>query len=107
MPIKKENRHRYLPRKDWLRIRAAILNRANNHCEFCGIKNYTFRNNSKIVLSVAHLDQQPENNHSSNLAALCQRCHLNHDRPFHIKKRRITMFIKARKKTGNFDLFGF
>lgn len=34
----------------------------------------------KIILTVAHLDRNRDNNEPSNLAALCQRCHLNHDR---------------------------
>lgn len=29
----------------------------------------------KIVITVAHLDRNSENNDRSNLAALCQRCH--------------------------------
>lgn len=32
-----------------------------------------------IVLTVAHLDHDVENNADSNLAALCQRCHNRHD----------------------------
>jgi hypothetical protein len=38
----------------------------------------------RIVLTVAHLDHDPSNNRRSNLAALCQRCHLNHDRDQHM-----------------------
>ena len=33
-----------------------------------------------IILSTAHLDRNRENNKMDNLASLCQRCHLNHDR---------------------------
>ncbi len=107
MPIKPENRHRYPVRKEWLKIRESILKRANNHCEFCGVKNYSLRGTTKIVLTIAHLDQHPENNEPNNLAALCQRCHLNHDRPFHIVNRKRTFFKRSREKTGNTDLFGF
>lgn len=42
----------------------------------------------RIVLTVAHIDRDPRNNgvpgKRPNLAALCQRCHLNHDRETHI-----------------------
>lgn len=38
----------------------------------------------RIVLTVAHLDHNSSNNSRSNLAALCQRCHLNHDRDQHM-----------------------
>jgi hypothetical protein len=92
MPIKPENRHRYPARKEWLKIRATILDRANNQCEFCAVENYSIRGTTKIVLTIAHLDQHPENNAPNNLAALCQRCHLNHDRPFHIVNRKRTFF---------------
>lgn len=34
----------------------------------------------KIVLTVAHLDHDLKNNDYRNLAALCQKCHNNHDR---------------------------
>lgn len=42
----------------------------------------------EVVLTVAHVDQNPQNNHPDNLRAWCQRCHLNHDRPFNIEKTR-------------------
>lgn len=35
---------------------------------------------TRIILTVAHLDRDRTNNAPENLAALCQRCHLNHDR---------------------------
>ena len=132
MPIKPENRHRYPPRKAWQKIRADILARAKNCCEHCGVKNYavgywngkrfvtlqhTMQDETfaleceykiiRIVLTIAHLDQMPENNNPQNLAALCQRCHLAHDKPFHIKNRRITLFKKTHAKKGMTDLFGF
>lgn len=34
---------------------------------------------SKVILTVAHLDHNPQNNHPSNLRAMCQRCHLTYD----------------------------
>lgn len=38
MPIKPENKHRYPD--NWDEIREAILKRADNRCEFCGLENY-------------------------------------------------------------------
>lgn len=35
---------------------------------------------TKIVLTVAHLDHQPENCDDDNLKAMCQKCHNNYDR---------------------------
>lgn len=40
----------------------------------------------RIILTVAHLDQNPSNNDRFNLAALCQRCHLVHDNPYNCAK---------------------
>lgn len=42
----------------------------------------------KVVLTVAHLDHDEAHNDPSNLAALCQRCHLNHDRADNHRRRR-------------------
>ncbi len=41
-----------------------------------------------IVLTIAHLDGNKENNRFTNLAALCQRCHLKHDLGHHIMNRK-------------------
>ena len=107
MPIKPENKHRYPA--NWKAIRAGILERANNRCEFCGVQNYAHIirfgkgieygmewNYSlscepgavKIVLTIAHLDHVPENCDPANLRALCQKCHLNYDHPRKMKERR-------------------
>lgn len=98
-------------------IRPAVLKRAGNKCEFCGIGNHllvlrgrwqgqdVYQNDEgeifsatnserlgadyvgevaedaperkfiRIVLTVAHLDHNIENNEMGNLRALCQRCH--------------------------------
>lgn len=56
----------------------------------------------KVVLTVAHLDQDPTNNDYSNLKALCQRCHLKHDQKQHIKTARKT----RDRKYGYQYLFG-
>lgn len=78
MPIKPENKSRYP--KNWGQIRADILARANNCCEFCGIPNFTIKDNgAKVVLTIAHLDHTPENCDYSNLRALCQKCHNSYD----------------------------
>lgn len=110
MPIRPENKNRYP--KNWKQIRAQILERARNRCEWCGLENHIFgirRKDgifdelqgmeleaahidgirvTKIVLTIAHIDHIPENNDPTNLAALCQKCHLGHDMEQHIKNRR-------------------
>jgi len=47
-----------------------------------------FHGLTRIVLTVAHLDRDSKNNDRSNLAALCQRCHLRHDIRQHIANRK-------------------
>ena len=54
-----------------------------------------------VVLATCHLDHDPTNNVASNLAALCQRCHIIHDKPEHLRRRRLTYL--ERRALG--DLF--
>lgn len=110
MPIRPENKKLYP--KNWKQIRNDILKRANNKCEFCGVDNYAegYRDKNgnfiksegmqqeadildgekiiRIVLTVAHLDHNPQNNDYNNLKALCQRCHLRHDIEQHRESRK-------------------
>lgn len=118
MPIKPENRHLYPPRKEWLAIRAEVLKREENRCRHCGVNNQAvgYRTEDgifhdltgcvdprldgllRIVLTIAHLDQDPGNNgkpgERPNLAALCQRCHLRHDQVQHMTNGRKTRDAK-------------
>ena len=52
----------------------------------------------KIVLTVAHLDHILIDHSDSNLAALCQRCHLNFDRAAAALRRRQGRRYSRRKK---------
>lgn len=47
-----------------------------------------------VRIACAHLDQDTANNDDSNLAALCQRCHLDHDRSWNMEKRRLTVLLR-------------
>ena len=92
MPIKPENKARYP--KNWRQISERIrVERAHNRCEVCGVVNYSWINRKtreiclqdeddtiRVVLTVAHLDHQPENCDESNLKAMCQKCHNNYDK---------------------------
>lgn len=92
MPIKPENKNRYP--KNWKQISEDIrFNRAENKCEICGAINYSYINKHtrelctrdendaiRIILTVAHLDHNPENCDYSNLKAMCQKCHNNYDK---------------------------
>lgn len=55
----------------------------------------------RIVLTVAHLDHQPENVGDDNLAALCQRCHNRYD----AKMRAAGIRERARAAAALGDLF--
>lgn len=55
----------------------------------------------KVVLTIAHLDQDKDNNDYNNLAALCQKHHLKIDLKHHMANARET----HRKKKGLQNLF--
>jgi hypothetical protein len=125
MPIKDKT----LYPKDWPEIRKRILEREGHKCKFCALENgavgyrdkegvfhyseaylltkqrgYGFYQTSgylKIVLTVAHLNHDTKDNSDINLASLCQRCHLNHDKHFHKANAAQT----RRKKKGLQELF--
>lgn len=77
--------------KDWkLRSKFIRFFRAKNKCEFCGAENYEPNplTGSKVILTVAHLDHDINNNSFFNLKALCQKCHLSYDAKHHARNRR-------------------
>jgi len=98
MPIKPENRLRYPPH--WREIRQRIVARSGGQCECegeCGLHRTTpgprrcvERHleaarwaNGRVVLTVAHLNHQPEDCREENLKAMCNRCHLRYDVEHH------------------------
>jgi len=108
-PIRPENRGRYPT--DWRTISDAIRTRAGGRCECrgecatrgakstaCAAPDATGRcsslngqpnprTGSRVVLTVAHLDDTPENCHPGNLRAMCQACHLAYDHRLHQRNR--------------------
>jgi 5-methylcytosine-specific restriction endonuclease McrA len=106
--------------KNWKQIRKAILARAGNCCEECGIANGApiprttstqgsmfpppppatdlfgdpLQRVSRVVLTIAHLDHTPENCGPENLKALCQRCHLAYDLDYHVEESHKTREAK-------------
>ena len=118
--------------KNWKSISRYIRGLAGHRCEFCGVPNRAYRrkpgtefttdptlilrwrelygNVTRIVLSVAHLDHNPEKCHRDNLRALCQACHLAYDLPYHVEQsgltriaRRIARYRAAGQCEINFD----
>lgn len=57
---------------------------------------------SNVVLTVAHLDHDTQNNRFSNLRAMCQRCHLTYDAKYHAanraKNNRANLINKGQKE---------
>ena len=112
MPIKPENRDKYPA--DWKAIRAAILERAGGRCELCFLINgdqiqrepcgkaYTWRSIPPkhrkkpvtVVLTIAHINQDPTDNRPVNLRALCQRCHNLIDLPYRTRNAAATRAAK-------------
>lgn len=85
MPIRPENRARYPA--EWPLISLWVRVSAGWTCEWCPARQGEPHpiTRSRVVLTVAHIhDAAPENVDPRNLAALCQRCHLNHDRRQHL-----------------------
>lgn len=99
--------------KNWKsEIRPRILSRAGDRCEECGVPNrqLIYRDEKgwhlapeghesdamaldgvkfvMIILTIAHLDHDIENNEDENLKALCQRCHLRKDKGQHSRTRK-------------------
>lgn len=90
---------------NWKEISLRIRARAGGKCEFCGAENYMPHpiTGSKVVLTVAHLDHNPQNCADENLKALCQRCHLRYDIEHHKKNSAETRYKKILER-GQFEL---
>jgi len=94
MPIKPENKKLYPPNwkslSHWVRFV-----RAKGRCQNCGrVHGQRFLFSSgQVVLSAAHLNQDPTDNRKTNLRALCQKCHLAHDRSDNLKRAAVTRFL--------------
>jgi hypothetical protein len=113
---------RYPP--EWDAISRFIRHeRAGNKCEWCGIANgapLPSGRKGKVVLTVAHLgtthpDGTPGDKHDKfdvrheNLAALCNRCHLNYDQNDHMQHAKETRQRKKRElieASGQLAMFG-
>lgn len=96
MPIRPENRDRYPA--DWPQISLSIrTERAAGRCECVGEcgrgthdgrcpnlnRGTAYGTGSRVVLTVAHLNHQPEDCRPENLRAMCQGCHLAYDAQHH------------------------
>jgi N6-adenosine-specific RNA methylase IME4 len=117
MPIRPENQERYPA--DWPAISLRSRNeRAGGRCECQGECGYDHGGRcpevnrqphsvtrSIVVLTVAHLDDTPENCGDDNLRAMCQRCHLAYDRHLHVYNLRETHSHRRLAAARNHELF--
>lgn len=76
--------------ENWKWLTKQLKLKHDNRCELCNAENGKphWRTNSKVVLTVHHIDSDKTNNNVMNLIVLCQRCHLRLDLYKHIKKRK-------------------
>lgn len=103
MPIKDKS----LYPKNWKMIRERILRRSKNRCECVGechrhTKHCPARQHqlhpttqSKVVLTIAHLNHTPQDCRPNNLKAMCQFCHLNYDAKLHARNARQTRIHRS------------
>jgi hypothetical protein len=102
MPISAENRARYP--LEWPLISLWVRVSAAWRCEWCDAEHGRPHptTGSLVVLTVAHVhDPAPERVEPTNLAALCQRCHLTHDAAQHAATRA----ANVRKAMQTLELF--
>ena len=100
MPISRENAARYPA--DWRAISLRIKDRARWRCEgipgqpTCGAANGERHpiTGAVVVLTVAHMNHQPEDCRAENLRALCQRCHNRYDQSHRQKNAARTRRVK-------------
>jgi hypothetical protein len=96
MPIRPELR-KFYQTPEWKAARIAVRERAGDRCEQCGklngqremrwAKNGDADGTTVIQCGCAHLNGVAGDDRDENLAWLCRRCHLHHDRPFHRNTR--------------------
>lgn len=128
MPVPTSKRHLYGP--EWEKVARELKTEADWRCETCGVKHGDWRERKDqqlppymrgqhhslindvwhytVVITVAHLDHDPENMERDNLKALCQRCHLAHDQPEHLRRAAATRAAKsaaAHERAGQQSLF--
>jgi len=80
--------------------------RAQGVCEGCGARHGEPHpiTGSKVVLTTAHLDHNPQNNNPDNLRAWCQRCHLRYDARLHAKHAAKTRYLRRHRNAGQLPL---
>lgn len=112
MPISPEKMKNYpggsIYSSEWKCFRAFILFRAANRCEGtpkrpdCRARNGEIHpeTRGRVVLTIAHMDQDESHADPQRCRALCQRCHNEWDAPFRRKNAART----RRRKSAQIDI---
>lgn len=95
---------------NWDEISLQLRNEVGWKCEWCGAVygQPHPETGSKVILSVAHLDNDTTHNERSNLAVLCACCHLRYDAKYHAENARQTRIRNKRaaaRAAGQMELF--
>lgn len=95
--------YRRYPTNWFTEIRPAILKRANNRCEWCGAENHKPNpvTGSMVVLTIMHLDHNPQNSDVANLKAACQKCHNVYDAPHRAETRKAKRKAKQQSEDSH------
>jgi len=92
--------------ENWKWLTSQLKKGAGNKCELCHAENGQphWLTNSKVVLTVHHIDSDKSNNTKQNLIVLCQRCHLRLDLAKHMKKRADSRRKSREKNQANMEI---
>jgi hypothetical protein len=86
---------RCLPDGRWFDPRLGTWrNRHGKPARWPDLEEMTRQYTTRVILAAAHRDHDPTNNRLGNLQSLCQRCHLTHDRAWHLLQRWITYRLR-------------
>jgi hypothetical protein len=86
---------RCLPDGRWFDLRRRTWrDRRGRPARWPDLEEMTHQYTTRVILAAAHLDHDPANNRLRNLRSLCQRCHLLHDRAWHLLQRWITYRLR-------------
>jgi hypothetical protein len=87
---------RCLPDGRWFDPRLRTWrNRHGRLARWPDLEEMTRQYTTRVILAAAHRDHDPTNNRFGNLRSLCQRCHLTHDRDWHLLQRWITYRLRS------------
>jgi hypothetical protein len=91
---------------NWKEISKRIrFDRAGNKCEWEGCEAVNGQSNpatgSKVILTVAHLNHDTQDNRDENLMAMCQLHHLRYDAKHHAETRAARKEVTAQNRVGS------